>query len=211
MELAKQYNKMELCDFIRQYYPNHRAKDLSLATGLPISKIYRIAHKMEVKKSPEFQAELLRIESERIKRVGAKTRFKPGNVSLNKGKKMRAEVYEKAKDTMFKSGHKPHNTKPIGAEVITIDGYIKVKIANPSTWELKHRLIWQEANGPIPRGYNVQFRDGNTTNTNIDNLYLISRSQQIDQNSIVRYPNEIRKAIYRVSKLKKTIKQYETD
>jgi hypothetical protein len=211
MELAKQYSKMGLCDFICQYYPDHRARDISVDTGLPISKIYRIAHKMGIKKSPEFYNELLRIEAEKLIRVGAKTRFKPGQVSPNKGQRMSPEVYEKAKDTMFKKGQKPHNTKPIGTEVITKDGYIKVKIANPSSWELKHRLVWKEAYGEIPKGFNIQFMDRNRLNTNLDNLYLISRSQQIDQNSIVRYPADIRRAIHGVSKLKKTIKQYETD
>ena len=40
----------------------------------------------------------------------------------------------------------------------------------------KHRVVWEQAHGPIPEGYLVKFKDGNRMNCSIDNLYLVSRA-----------------------------------
>lgn len=37
-----------------------------------------------------------------------------------------------------------------------------------------HRMVWQEAHGPIPAGLHVHHKDGDVTNNDIDNLELIS-------------------------------------
>ncbi len=97
----------------------------------------------------------------------------------------------------FKKGNRPHNTKDVGYERITKDGYVEVKVAGPNVFELKHRWIWKQANGEIPKGYNIQFKDGNRQNCRIDNLYMISRSQQLSkENSMfARYPKELQKLI----------------
>lgn len=46
----------------------------------------------------------------------------------------------------------------------------------------KHRWLWEQAHGAIPKGYNVQFKDGDTLNCVLDNLYLISRKKQLRKN-----------------------------
>lgn len=121
--------------------------------------------------------------SGQLKRRGFKTgrtgRFESGLVSYNKGKKMSYEQYEKAKPTMFKEGNVPHNTLPIGTEKMLADGYIWVKVDNVPrakkqvNWKQKHRMIWEEAHGPIPKGHVVIFLDGDRTNTVLDNLAMI--------------------------------------
>lgn len=138
-------------------------------------------------------------------------RFKPGQTPMNKGKKwseyMPLESQKKSRMTQFKKGNMPPNHKPVGStRKESKDGYILEKVAEPNKWELKHRLVWKEHNGEIPKGYNVQFKDGNRLNCNISNLYLISRKKQMEHNSIVRYPNEIRTALMRVSKINRMIK-----
>lgn len=138
--------------------------------------------------------------------------FQKGQVPYNKGKKldefMSKEAQEKLFQTTFKAGHMPHNYLPVGTEILMKkDGYIKVKIADPKKWKLKHRLVWQQHHGKIPKGYNVQFHDGDRTNCAIDNLFLITREEQVINNSIIRYPVELRTAIKRVAKLKRLIKQ----
>ena len=99
----------------------------------------------------------------------------------------------KTKSTRFKKGHIPKNHKPVGYERITRDGYIEVKTAEPNVFELKHRLVWIEHNGEIPPGYNIQFKDGNRQNVSIENLYMISRSEQLKkENSLyARYPEDV--------------------
>ena len=40
---------------------------------------------------------------------------------------------------------------------------------------LKHRYIWQQHHGEVPKGSMVVFKDGNRKNTDISNLLLITR------------------------------------
>jgi hypothetical protein len=103
-----------------------------------------------------------------------------GNVPFNKGMKMPPHVYEKAKHTMFKKGQVPHNTVPVGTEVVTDDGYIKVKTAEPNKWRFKHRLVWQQYRGEIPKGMVICFKDGNPLNTDIGNLAMLDRREHLE-------------------------------
>ena len=74
-----------------------------------------------------------------------------------RGKKMPANVYEKARQTMFRKGNIPANHKPIGYERINVDGYVEVKVAEPNKFRLKHRIVWEEKFRDYSTGYNVQF------------------------------------------------------
>ena len=42
-----------------------------------------------------------------------------------------------------------------------------------------HHVIWMEHNGPIPPGHKVAFKDGNHLNCAIENLELLTNSQQV--------------------------------
>jgi hypothetical protein len=105
---------------------------------------------------------------------GRDTRFPPGNVPVNKGRT--GVCPAGCEKEWFKPGAMPHNYQPVGTEIIDGDGYVKVKTRNPKTWKFKHRLIWEKANGKIPRGHVVLFADGNKLNFALDNLLLVSRS-----------------------------------
>lgn len=70
-------------------------------------------------------------------------------------------------------------------------------MAEPNKWKLKHRIIWEQVNGAIPKGHNVQFRNHNSLDCRIENLYLISKAEQIrTENSYHRYPKEIQELIH---------------
>lgn len=60
---------------------------------------------------------------------------------------MPANVYEKARKTMFRKGNIPANHKPIGYERINADGYIEVKVAEPNKFRLKHRWFGKRISG----------------------------------------------------------------
>lgn len=113
---------------------------------------------------------------------GIDSHFKKGHISANKGVKLPPEMYEKLKKTMFKKGNQPYNTLKIGDEVITTNGYIKVKIGEPNKWKQKHRLVWEQYKGPIPKGYKITFLDGNILNCNIDNLVLVTDGECLTLN-----------------------------
>ena len=102
--------------------------------------------------------------------------FEKGHIPFNKGEKMPHETYKKCAATMFKKGNIPKNHRPIGSERITRDGYVEIKIAEPRKWALKHRYIWEQANGEIPEEHIIIFRDNDKTNVSLDNLMMIPRS-----------------------------------
>lgn len=104
--------------------------------------------------------------------------YEKGHVPANKGKKgYYAPGCEKG---WFKEGHIPKNHKPVGSERITKDGYVEIKIAEPNKWVLKHRYVWEQNNGPVPKGFIVRFLDQNKQNCSIENLALVSRAEHIE-------------------------------
>lgn len=54
-----------------------------------------------------------------------------------------------------------------------------VKVAEPNVWKLRAQLVWEQKNGPIPRGFGVHHRDENTLNDEIDNLELLNKAEHL--------------------------------
>lgn len=104
--------------------------------------------------------------------TGFTGRFEKNHIPANKG--TRVGGWE---PTQFKKGHVPQNHRPIESERINIYDYTEIKVAEPNKWRLKHQIIWEKTNGPIPKGHVVIFGDGNKRNFDISNLILISKKQ----------------------------------
>lgn len=64
-------------------------------------------------------------------------------------------------------------TKPIGSERFDKDGYVRVMTENGE--KLKHRLVWEKANGKIEPDEVIFFMDGDKTNCELSNLRKIKR------------------------------------
>lgn len=111
---------------------------------------------------------------------GLDGRFKPGNISYNKGRK--GQWSPGSEKGWFKKGNVPHTHKSVGSERINVDGYYEIKVAEPRKWRLKHQVLWEQENGPIPENHVVIFRDGNSLNCVIDNLMLVSKRELMVMN-----------------------------
>jgi len=192
--------------YITQHYATMSTKDIAQNIGLTISQVYNRAHYQNLKKSPEYMEAILKIEADKLRIYGAKSRFLNGHTPANKGQKMPAGLYEKVKATMFKKGSSPHNDMYDGHEVVTKDGYIKVRISK-GNYQLKHRVVWEKHNGKIPDGYIIVFKDKNKLNFDIQNLEMITVHENMIRNTIQRYPEEIKSTIKLISKLKKQINE----
>ena len=112
---------------------------------------------------------------------GRNTRFRPGMVSWNKGRKMRG--HPNSVKTQFKKGNEPHNTKHLGHERTNKAGYVEVSVAetNPHTgyprrYVHKHRWQWERENGPVPDGHCLKCLDGDKTNCDPSNWIAVPRS-----------------------------------
>ena len=136
---------------------------------------------------------------------GAEFRFQKGHTPWNKGKRFPG----RRNSGCFPKGHTPANYRPVGSERIDVDGYLYVKVEDPRTWKLKHRLVWEEHHGPIPAGMNIMFRDGNKLNCDISNLEMVDNAGKMVRNSMQRYPKEVQLAAHAVGVLHRIIHKIE--
>ena len=162
--------------------PQHKWTDEEkeyLASIVKGSTYKEITKKMNDKFEYNFSEEQVKGMMYRNKlTTGTGGYFKKGSTPWNKGLK----GYMGANKTSFKKGTIPPQYRPVGSERIAKDGYIEIKVEDPNKWELKHRVIWEQHNGEIPKGYAVIFADGDKSNLDIDNLLLVSRKQLLFMN-----------------------------
>lgn len=139
---------------------------------------------------------------------GLTGRFEKGRVPYNKGKKL---PNMPPNSGQFKKGNMPPNYVPVGTINYTTDGYPKEKIGEPNKWVLKHRKVWEEHHGPIPKGYSVCFLDRDKNNYDISNLILLSNEElaRMNQNNYFSSDPELTKLGAGITKLSRKIKQQE--
>ena len=152
---------------------------------------------------------------------GIKTRFKKGQEAWNKGTHFCAGG--RSAETRFKPGQirgsAARRYKAVGKITIRKDSlpkhlrnrkrkegmppwprnyrrYIKTKDTRPSqyNWMPYARYLWEQANGPVPKGCFVVHVDGNTLNDNLDNYRCVDRKGHLAL-QLQRDPNMRRKMI----------------
>lgn len=99
--------------------------------------------------------------------------FEKGQIPNNKGIKQPG----KTNQTSFNIGNTPHNKLPVGTETMRSDGYVRIKIAEPSKWRYKHVFVWESKNGKKPLKHVIVFADQNRRNFDLDNLILVSQEE----------------------------------
>jgi len=190
-----------------ELYPDTLTNIVAEKLGKSLYAVRNKVSNLGLKKSRNFMVENGRRLM--VHPVSIANRYKKGRASENKGKKQTEfcspEGIERSKATRFKKGQLPHNTKEIGYERVDNEGYILIKTELRGKLKLKHREVWKQHYGSIPKGHNVQFKDGNRQNCAIENLYLISRNEQVRKNSILNLPLEVRTAYRAIGNIKKEI------
>lgn len=185
---------------IIELYPDKRAADVADQVGVSLRKVRYVAQRYGLRKSDEFKkseasGRVLKGKADR----GISGRFKKGDQPWNKG--LNVPSTEGMKATQFKKGMIPHNAKYDGHERINVDGYIEVRI-RPGKYLQKHRMVWEAAKGEIPKGMLVVFKDGNKLNCDLENLELITKSENMKRNTIHRYSEELKPIVILIGKVK---------
>ena len=174
-------------ELVRRMFPDESTHVLCEMLGRGYSSVSNRAFGMGLKKSDAYRKAYMTELGKDLKRNGVAYRFPAGHVPANKGKAMPAEVYEKAKRTMFKPGNKPANTRE-GVGHISVrkdklgNSYKYIKLAD-SNWIPLHRKLWMDANGEVAKGMIVAFKDGDSMNCVLENLKLISRKENRIRNA----------------------------
>lgn len=128
---------------------------------------------------------------------GRTGRFSSGNKPHNAGVKGWTAGGNASK-TQFKKGQKPVNHRPVGStRICSKDGYVIVKVAEPSTWKPKHTVEWKKLNGPVPENHCLWFKDGDRQNWRPENMILISRAQMavINKMGLGNIPEEVKDSV----------------
>ena len=125
-------------------------------------------------------------------RNGYQSQFQSGSVPATKGRHwddyMSPEGQKRAMENLYRKGRVPHNIAEIGEIRKTADGYLVKKVQSRGNqqkrWRFLHRLVWEEHNGPIPKGCVISFADGDRTNCAIENLVLETKAQHAVKNHL---------------------------
>ena len=142
----------------------------------------------------------LEIPKELIQQRKLDASYKKGSIPFNKGKKqtefMSAEGILRTKKTRFQKGRKPHNIHPNGNGAVVLrrdpsGKFYKYTRIEKNVWKLYHREIWEKNHGEIPQNHIVVFKDYNTENAVLENLELISMTENMYRNSFHNYPKEV--------------------
>lgn len=88
--------------------------------------------------------------------------------------------------TEFVKGQRPHNARPAGTVYLRADHGRPVKMISVERGKpipyAQH--VWRTANGDIPKGSFVTFRDGDAMNCELENLMLITRGENAIRNRL---------------------------
>lgn len=196
---------------LHSQYANTPTRSIANALSCSMSVVYTQAKLRGLKKSPEFLASAYsgRAAADRPILGSASTRFTPGQRSWNKGKKLPGHGNTQS---FFKKGEAPINAQQVGALRINTDGRLEIKLApGKNQWYGLVRYSWQLAHGPIPDKMCIGVRDHDSYNTQVDNLMLLTRAENIAHNLLGRYPKDLRNVMALRGRLNNQInKQLET-
>lgn len=183
---------------LRQLYPTTLGKDLAKIFNCEVAQVYNRANKLGLNKDKEWLNDYYKKNYKGYER----TQFQQGMKAWNKGMK---GLQIGGKETQFKKGQPPHNTKPIGYRSLR-DGYLVERV--DKGFEFVHVLLWKQHYGEIPKGMFVVFKDRNKNNITIDNLEIITRVEHMRRNHIQNLPEELKEVVHLKKSLTRKINSY---
>ena len=179
-----------------ELYPHVPTFMLASELGRPLHKVYNKAKRMGLAKTKRYLASKWAQRLRRDDNPGIAYRYPKGHVPANKGLKRPGWAPGRMASTQFKKGNPTHRWMPIGSTRL-VDRYVYRKVSDircvPWTrnWRQEHYLVWEQHNGPIPKGHIVGFKDRDRMNVAIDNLECITLKENMLRNTIHNLPSDL--------------------
>lgn len=197
---------------LRARYPDEQTADIARDLGLNIGRVYQRAARLGLHKSAEFMASDAagRIQRGRQDPRMVAHQFQKGIVPANKGLRRPGWAPGRMRETQFKKGrpaHEARNYVPIGTEKYDAKRKVTMRKVtdDPSVfpvmrWRPVHVLVWEAANGPVPKDHIVVFKKGRKTlvsaDITVDRLDLVTLAENMRRNSYhTNYPKEVAQLI----------------
>lgn len=210
---------------LRDLFPHWPTPNVATHLRRTACAVYARAGILGLKKTAAYLASPDACRLRRGDNVGAPYRFKKGQVPPNKGLRRPGWGPGRMKATQFQKGQRSGTAgahwMPIGSTRLLKDrkgrAYVLRKVSDvpnvPYTvnWKLEHRLIWTAANGPIPSGFALKFKNDNPLDVRLDNLELISRRDLMARNTVHNLPAELKASIHLLGQLKRRIRERGND
>lgn len=182
---------------LRALYATHTAAEIAAAIGCGIKAVYTRARHIGLKKSREWIAARTSQLMADPQHPGRSRQFQKGQTPWNKGVPYQAGGRSVA--TQFQPGVRQGVAvslwKPVGWLRINRDGYLERKINDDQPpykrWRGEHIVVWEQANGPLPKGHAICFKDGNRLNCDLANLECVSRAELMARNTVHRNGPEV--------------------
>lgn len=195
---------------LRAIYPDLPSQQVAEQLGRSLSAINGRAGKLGLHKSAAYLSSAAACRLRRGDEVGKRYRFPKGNVPHNKGLRRPGWYRGRMRETQFKKGAPNSRTMPIGA-LRLIDGYVYRKIsavphvAYTVNWRPEHALIWIAANGPIPPGHALAFKNRDRFDLRLENIECITRRELMARNTIHNLPAPLKKTVQLLGTLTRKI------
>ena len=167
-------------EYLRGHYADTPLKEILEHCPHGAGGIQAKAKALGLRKSMEFRREAGRRTSQLPQSQAH--RFKKGSVPANKGKRQEdyldAKTLARCREKRWSKENHPDSSKPVGYERFWLgDQTWYVKVAEGQPMVKKHRWLWEQANGKVPEGHVLVFRDGNRRNCVLSNLECVTRSE----------------------------------
>jgi hypothetical protein len=176
---------------LRELWPNTPTHKIALVIGCTRLSAEHRGNHLGLAKSVEYIRKFCRLQ--------------PGSVPPNKGKKgppspnkglRRPGVFRgRMRETQFRKGEQPHNTLPLWSFRINTDGYLLLKTGKPGPkpnngWEFVHKMVWEQAHGPLPPWNEARlwWKDGDRTNCALANLELVTGKEHMARTTVHNLP-----------------------
>lgn len=196
-------------------YPNEPTAAIARDLGRTARSAYQRARDLGLRKTAEYLAGPHACRLRRGDNAGVAFRFKKGQVPHNKGLRRPGWAPGRMRETQFKkgglSGRAAARYQPIGAERISKEGYVERKVSDcrPASrrWRGVHVLAWEAANGPVPKGHVIAFKNGDKRDVRIENLECISRRELMRRNTVHRLPKPLADTIQLLGALNRRLRR----
>jgi hypothetical protein len=184
---------------IQAQYPHMHTAIIAAMLERSATATYQAAYRLGLRKADTYLA------SPAARRLGGVAglacRFPKGHQPWNKGTRFVAGG--RSVETRFKPGTRQGVAvklwKPVGTERVSKDGYLERKVNDDlplqRRWRAVHLIVWEAANGPLPKGHAITFRNKDKSDIRLENLELVTRKELLARNWHRRYPKALRQLV----------------